>query len=95
MVTYDLPGFGESDPHSIRDLESSALDILHLSYALNITDKFWVLGFADGSKHAWAALHYIPDRVAGKSVNCILVHQTPLFILIYITFYKKYLHCKL
>ncbi|KAL8516087.1 hypothetical protein ACS0TY_014676 [Phlomoides rotata] len=65
MVTYDLPGFGESDPHPVRDLESSALDILHLSYALNVTDKFWVLGFSDGSKHAWAALHYIPDRVAG------------------------------
>ncbi|XP_051143569.1 uncharacterized protein LOC127259992 [Andrographis paniculata] len=65
LVTYDLPGFGESDPHPLRDLESSAMDILHLSYALNITNKFWVMGFSDGSKHAWAALHYIPDRIEG------------------------------
>ncbi|KAK6144472.1 hypothetical protein DH2020_021292 [Rehmannia glutinosa] len=67
LVTYDLPGFGESDPHPDRDLESSALDMLHLSYAVNVTDKFWVVGYSDGSKYAWAALHYIPDRLAGKS----------------------------
>ncbi|KAL0370066.1 UNVERIFIED_CONTAM: hypothetical protein Sangu_0324700 [Sesamum angustifolium] len=65
LVTYDLPGFGESDPHPDRDLESSALDMLHLSYSVNITDKFWVVGYSDGSKHAWAALRYIPDRLAG------------------------------
>lgn len=65
LVTYDLPGFGESDPHPNRNLESSAMDMLHLSYAVNITDKFWVVGFSSGSMHAWAALRYIPDRVAG------------------------------
>lgn len=64
-MTYDLPGFGESDPHPDRDLESSALDMLHLSYTVNITHKFWVLGFSGGCVHAWAALRYIPDRVAG------------------------------
>ncbi|KAG8387724.1 hypothetical protein BUALT_Bualt02G0051200 [Buddleja alternifolia] len=69
LVTYDLPGFGESDPHPSRNLESSAMDILHLSYAVNITDKFWVVGYSDGSMHAWAALRYIPDRLEGK---CIL-----------------------
>lgn len=69
MVTYDLPGFGESDPHPDRNLETSALDILHLSYALNITDKFWVVGYSDGSMHAWAALRYIPDRLAGRTVS--------------------------
>lgn len=66
LVTFDLPGFGESDPHPDRDLESSALDMVHLSYTLNITDKFWVLGFSSASIHAWAALRYIPDRVAGN-----------------------------
>nr|GMD15973.1 3-phosphoshikimate 1-carboxyvinyltransferase [Ipomoea batatas]GMD17553.1 3-phosphoshikimate 1-carboxyvinyltransferase [Ipomoea batatas]GMD18951.1 3-phosphoshikimate 1-carboxyvinyltransferase [Ipomoea batatas] len=66
LVTYDLPGFGESDPHPNRNLESSAMDMLHLSYAVNITGKFWVVGFSSGSLHCWAALRYIPDRVAGK-----------------------------
>lgn len=65
LVTYDLPGFGESDPHPNRNLQSSALDMLQLSYAVNVTEKFWVLGYSGGSMHAWAALRYIPDRVAG------------------------------
>ncbi|KAI3461459.1 hypothetical protein Pfo_018122 [Paulownia fortunei] len=74
LVTYDLPGFGESDPHPDRDLESSALDMLHLSYAVNVTDKFWVVGYSDGSKHAWAALHYIPDRLAGAIMVAPMVN---------------------
>nr|XP_043613365.1 uncharacterized protein LOC122585302 [Erigeron canadensis] len=65
LVTYDLPGFGESDPHPGRTLESSAMDMLYLSYAVHITDKFWVVGHSGGSLHTWAALKYIPDRVAG------------------------------
>lgn len=67
LLTYDLPGFGESDPDPKRDLESSAMDILHLAYAVNVTEKLWVLGYSEGSKHAFAALHYIPDRIAGNS----------------------------
>ncbi|XP_055833864.1 uncharacterized protein LOC129902571 [Solanum dulcamara] len=65
LVTYDLPGFGESDPHPSRNLESSAMDMLHLSYAVNVTDKFWVVGFSGGCMHSWAALRYIPDRIVG------------------------------
>lgn len=65
LVTYDLPGFGESDPHPHRTLESSAMDMLYLSYAVHITDKFWVVGYSGGSIHTWAALKYIPDRIAG------------------------------
>ncbi|KAI3716684.1 hypothetical protein L1987_67728 [Smallanthus sonchifolius] len=65
LVTYDLPGFGESDPHPGRNLESSATDMLYFSYAVHITDKFWVVGHSGGSLHTWAALKYIPDRIAG------------------------------
>ena len=65
LVTYDLPGFGESDPHPGRNLNSSALDMLHLADALDIPDKFWVVGYSGGGMHAWSALRYIPDRVAG------------------------------
>ncbi|KAL4592203.1 hypothetical protein LXL04_005190 [Taraxacum kok-saghyz] len=65
LVTYDIPGFGESDPHPNRNLESSAMDMLYLSYAVHITDKFWVVGHSSGCIHTWAALKYIPDRIAG------------------------------
>ncbi|KAG6415097.1 hypothetical protein SASPL_122499 [Salvia splendens] len=74
LVTYDLPGFGESDPDPKRNLESSAMDILHLAYAVNVTEKLWVLGYSDGSKHAWAALNYIPDRIAGAIILAPMVN---------------------
>ncbi|KAA8516521.1 hypothetical protein F0562_016973 [Nyssa sinensis] len=65
LVTYDLPGFGESDPHTNRNLNSSAMDMLYLANTIGINDKFWVLGYSSGAMHAWAALKYIPDRIAG------------------------------
>ncbi|XP_027347154.1 uncharacterized protein LOC113858636 isoform X2 [Abrus precatorius] len=63
LLTYDLPGFGESDPHPKRNLESSAMDMAFLADALGL-NKFWVVGYSSGSMHAWAALRYIPDRLA-------------------------------
>uniref|UniRef100_A0A7N0UKS9 AB hydrolase-1 domain-containing protein n=1 Tax=Kalanchoe fedtschenkoi TaxID=63787 RepID=A0A7N0UKS9_KALFE len=68
LVSYDLPGFGESDPHPSRNLESSALDIALLANALNVNEKFWVIGVSGGSMHTWAALRYLPDRVAGAAM---------------------------
>ncbi|CAI9762044.1 unnamed protein product [Fraxinus pennsylvanica] len=74
MVTYDLPGFGESDPHPSRNLNSSALDMSYLTDAVGINGKFWVVGHSGGSLHAWAALKYIPDRVAGAAMFAPLVN---------------------
>ncbi|XP_047316487.1 uncharacterized protein LOC124920118 [Impatiens glandulifera] len=68
LVTYDLPGFGESDPHPKRNLTSSAFDMLYLANAVGIKDKFWVLGFSSGAMHAWAALKYIPDQIQGAAM---------------------------
>jgi pimeloyl-ACP methyl ester carboxylesterase len=73
LLTYDLPGFGESDPHPKRSLESSAIDMSLLADALGV-DKFWVIGYSSGSKHAWAALRYIPDRLAGINVIFVLYY---------------------
>ncbi|KAJ4837991.1 hypothetical protein Tsubulata_041381 [Turnera subulata] len=74
LLTYDLPGFGESDPHPRRNLESSALDMLFLANALGIKDKFWVVGYSSGSMHAWAALRYIPDKLAGSVMLAPMVN---------------------
>ncbi|KAK6936001.1 Alpha/beta hydrolase fold-1 [Dillenia turbinata] len=74
LVTYDLPGFGESDPHPDRNLESSARDMLHLADALGVSDKFWVVGHSSGAMHAWAALRYIPDRLAGAAMLAPVVN---------------------
>ncbi|CAN0926821.1 hypothetical protein LINGRAHAP2_LOCUS35543 [Linum grandiflorum] len=74
LITYDLPGFGESDPHPGRTLNSSAQDMLHLANAIGLDDKFWVLGFSSGSMHSWAALTYIPDRIAGAAMFAPMVN---------------------
>ncbi|XP_059429785.1 uncharacterized protein LOC132163494 [Corylus avellana] len=74
LLTYDLPGFGESDPHPNRNLESSAMDMLLLANGVGINDKFWVVGYSSGSMHAWAALRYIPDRVAGAAMFAPMVN---------------------
>ncbi|KAE8099535.1 hypothetical protein FH972_017511 [Carpinus fangiana] len=74
LVTYDLPGFGESDPHPGRNLNSSAFDMLHLANAVGISDKFWLLGYSSGSIHAWAALRYIPNRIAGAAMLAPMIN---------------------
>ncbi|KAL2485260.1 alpha/beta-Hydrolases superfamily protein [Abeliophyllum distichum] len=74
LITYDLPGFGESDPHPSRNLNSSALDMAYLADAVGVNGKFWVVGYSGGSLHAWAALKYIPDRIAGAAMFAPLVN---------------------
>ncbi|CAI0471531.1 unnamed protein product [Linum tenue] len=74
LITYDLPGFGESDPHPARSLNSSAQDMLHLADAVGLDGKFWVLGFSTGSMHSWAALTYIPHRIAGAAMFAPMVN---------------------
>ncbi|KAM1309728.1 hypothetical protein ACFX13_006545 [Malus domestica] len=74
LLTYDLPGFGESDPHPDRNLEFSAMDMLLLADAVGVNDKFWVVGYSSGSMHAWAALRYIPDRLAGAAMFAPMVN---------------------
>jgi pimeloyl-ACP methyl ester carboxylesterase len=69
-MIYDLPGFGEIDPQPGQDLNSSALDMLHLANALDFPDKFLVVGYSGGGMHAWSALRYIPNRIAGTYLSC-------------------------
>lgn len=74
FVTYDIPGFGESDPDSRRTLNSSAFDMVELANSIGVNGKFWVLGFSSGALHAWAALKYVPDRVAGAAMVAPLIN---------------------
>lgn len=90
LLTYDLPGFGESDPHPNRNLESSASDMSFLADALGVK-KFWVVGYSSGSMHAWAALRYIPDRVAGINSSIIGLARC-FFIPIQVVLWIIFLH---
>uniref|UniRef100_A0A2P2MCW6 Hydrolase n=1 Tax=Rhizophora mucronata TaxID=61149 RepID=A0A2P2MCW6_RHIMU len=80
LVTYDLPGFGESDPHPSRNLESSASDMSFLANSLGIKDKFWVVGYSSGSLHAWAALRFIPNKLAGAAIFAPMVNPYDLLM---------------
>ncbi|MCO5571255.1 hypothetical protein L7F22_024992 [Adiantum nelumboides] len=68
LIAYDRPGFGESDPVSHKSLRASAQDIAQLADSLGIEEKFWVVGYSTGGIYAWAAMKYIPDRLAGVSL---------------------------
>ncbi|CAE5966686.1 unnamed protein product [Arabidopsis arenosa] len=74
LVSYDLPGFGESDPHRARNLSSSASDMIDLATALRIVDKFWLLGYSSGSVHVWAAMRYFPDQIAGVAMVAPMIN---------------------
>lgn len=65
VISYDRPGIGQSDPHPKRNYNTSAQDMAYIADALGMGDKFWVLGYSGGGPYAWAALHYIPNRLAG------------------------------
>ncbi|XP_058216183.1 uncharacterized protein LOC131327175 isoform X2 [Rhododendron vialii] len=78
LITYDLPGFGESDPHPKRNLNTSALDMVDLANAAGVNDKFWVLGFSSGAMHAWAALKYIPSRIAAMFAPMVNPYESSM-----------------
>nr|XP_043610870.1 uncharacterized protein LOC122582532 isoform X2 [Erigeron canadensis] len=68
IVSFDRPGYGESDPDPNRTLKSLALDIEELSDQLGLGSKFHVVGFSMGGQIVWTCLKYIPHRLAGATL---------------------------
>ncbi|CAH1435826.1 unnamed protein product [Lactuca virosa] len=64
-VSFDRPGYGESDPHPERTLKSLALDIDELADQLQLGSKFYLAGLSMGGLLVWPCLKYIPHRLAG------------------------------
>jgi len=48
MVSFDKPGYGESDPDPIRTPKSLALDIEELADQLSLGSTFYVIGKSMG-----------------------------------------------
>ncbi|KAJ1379809.1 Alpha/Beta hydrolase fold [Sesbania bispinosa] len=65
MVSFDRPGYGESDPDPNRTPKSIALDIEELADQLGLGSKFYVVGLSMGGQVVWNCLKYIPHRLAG------------------------------
>ena len=62
IVSYDRPGYGESDPHPTQTIKSLTLDMEELADQLELGSKFYVIGSSIGSHVVWGCLKYIPHR---------------------------------
>jgi len=62
IVSFDRPGYGESDPHPRRTLKSMALDVEELADQLGLGHTFYLVGFSMGGHTVWSCLKYIPHR---------------------------------
>lgn len=68
IVSFDRPGYGESDPDPKRTRKSLALDIEELADQLGLGSKFYVVGFSMGGQVVWSCLKYIPHRLTGAAL---------------------------
>ena len=62
LVSFDRPGYGESDPDPKRTPKSLALDVEDLADNLGLGPKFYVVGLSMGGQAVWGVLKYIPHR---------------------------------
>nr|TKS17081.1 uncharacterized protein D5086_0000019120 [Populus alba] len=74
LVSFDRPGYGESDPHPKRTPESIALDIEELADHLEFGSRFYVMGFSMGGQVVWGCLKYIPHRLSGATLIAPVVN---------------------
>ncbi|KAM0835834.1 hypothetical protein ACQ4PT_062690 [Festuca glaucescens] len=65
LLSFDRPGYGESDPDPARSEKSIALDIEQLADNLQLGPKFHLIGFSMGGEIMWSCLKYIPHRLSG------------------------------
>lgn len=75
VVSYDRPGYGESDPHPKRNERTLAHDVEQLADQLQLGSKFYVVGYSMGGQAVWGVLKYIPHRLAGATLLCPVVNS--------------------
>ncbi|XP_055830966.1 uncharacterized protein LOC129899993 isoform X3 [Solanum dulcamara] len=74
VVSFDRPGYGESDPLPERTIQTTALDMEELADQLGLGPKFYVMGFSMGGHSVWGCLKYIPNRLAGAALVAPVVN---------------------
>ncbi|CAL1374055.1 unnamed protein product [Linum trigynum] len=74
MVSFDRPGYGESDPDPKRTPKSLAMDVEELADQLELGSKFYLIGFSMGGQAVWGCLKYIPHRLAGVAMVAPVVN---------------------
>ncbi|KAF3441676.1 hypothetical protein FNV43_RR15591 [Rhamnella rubrinervis] len=74
IVSFDRPGYGESDPNPKRTEKSLVFDIEELADKLALGPKFYVIGISMGGQVVWSCLKYIPHRLAGAALLAPVVN---------------------
>ncbi|XP_065868104.1 uncharacterized protein [Euphorbia lathyris] len=74
ILSFDRPGYGESDPCPSRSVKSEAYDIQELADKLHMGSTFYVIGISMGAYPVYGCLKYIPHRLAGASLVVPFVH---------------------
>jgi pimeloyl-ACP methyl ester carboxylesterase len=67
LITFDRPGYGESDRQQFRQVADVVSDVEAIADALEI-DRFAVLGRSGGGPHALACAALLPDRVTRAGI---------------------------
>jgi pimeloyl-ACP methyl ester carboxylesterase len=62
VLSFDRPGYGDSDPQPVRDVTAVAYEVAALADHLGV-DRFGVFGISGGGPHALACAAVLPDRV--------------------------------
>lgn len=68
IVSFDRPGYAESDPHPMRTEGTIARDVEELADQLGLGPSFYVVGVSMGGQAVWGCLKYIPHRLAGAAL---------------------------
>lgn len=66
LISYDRPGYGESDRVKERTVADAVNDVKMIADAMNI-DRFAVVGRSGGGPHALACAALLPDRVTSAA----------------------------
>lgn len=66
LISYDRPGYGESQRLKDRTIDHAAADVEAIADSLNL-GQFSVLGRSGGAPHALACAALLPDRVASAA----------------------------
>jgi pimeloyl-ACP methyl ester carboxylesterase len=66
LLSYDRPGYGESDPAEGRSVGDAAADTAAVADALGI-DRFCVRGISGGRPHTLACAALLGDRVVAAA----------------------------
>ncbi|KAL9247309.1 hypothetical protein vseg_020753 [Gypsophila vaccaria] len=74
VITFDRPGYAESDPNPNRSPKADAFDIQDLADRLELGSKFYVIGLSIGCYPVWGCLRYIPHRLAGVVLDVPVVN---------------------